>query len=166
MDKRTLTWDITDINYTKNIKFTFDLENKKNHLLMTFGMGACVLIVIVIIVFIIIAIKKHKERKADSVPIHTDYDPSIEELIKEENKNKLEIVEVDQTPEVAQVENNVRTEETEIKLQEEQTVLKNQPVKKKRMFIDDNQFKEKFQIDESVSKDEVYVDTPDVDDKL
>ena len=80
--------------------------------------------------------------------------------------NKLEIVEVDQTPEVAQVENNVRTEETEIKLQEEQTVLKNQPVKKKRMFIDDNQFKEKFQIDESVSKDEVYVDTPDVDDKL
>ena len=34
------------------------------------------------------------------------------------------------------------------------------------MFIDDNQFKEKFQIDESVSKDEVYVDTPDVDDKL
>lgn len=166
MDKRTLTWDITDINYTKNIKFTFDLENKKNHLLMTFGMGACVLIVIVIIVFIIIAIKKHKERKADSVLIHTDYDPSIEELIKEENKNKLEIVEVDQTPEVAQVENNVRTEETEIKLQEEQTVLKNQPVKKKRMFIDDNQFKEKFQIDESVSKDEVYVDTPDVDDKL
>lgn len=164
MDKRTLTWNITDINYTKNIKFVFDLENKKNHLLMTFGMGACVLIVIAIIVFIVVAIKKYKIRKADSVPIHTDYDPSIEDLVKEENK--FEFVEVDQTPEVAQVENNVRTEETEIKLQEEQTVLKEQPVEKKRMFIDDNEFKDKFQIDESISKNEVYVDTPEVDDKL
>ncbi len=164
MDKRTLTWDITDINYTKNIKFTFDFENKRNHLLMTFGMGACILIVIAIIVFIIVAVKKYKARKADSVPIHTDYDPSIEKLVKEENK--LEIVEVDQTPEVAQVENNVRTEETEIKLQEEQTVLKDLPVEKKKKFIDDNEFKEKLQIDEGVFKDEVYVDTPDVDDKL
>ncbi len=164
MDKRTLTWNISDINYTKNIKFTFDLENKKNHLLMTFGMGACVLIVVAIIVFVIVAVKKYKARKADSVPIHTDYDPSIEELVKKENK--LEIVEVDQTPEVAQVENNVRTEETEIKLQEEQTILKNQIVEKKKMFIDDNEFKEKLQIEEGVSNDEVYVDTPEVDDKL
>jgi hypothetical protein len=164
MDKRTLTWNISDINYTKNIKFTFDLENKKNHLLMTFGMGACVLIAVAIIVFVIVAVKKYKARKADSVPIHTDYDPSIEELVKKENK--LEIVEVDQTPEVAQVENNVRTEETEIKLQEEQTILKNQIVEKKKMFIDDNEFKEKLQIEEGVSNDEVYVDTPEVDDKL
>lgn len=163
-DKKTLTWDITDINYIKNIKFSFELENKSNRLFVSVAMGIGVLVVIVIIILIIVSVKKHKVKKADSLPIHTDYDPSIEQLVKDENK--LEIVEVDQTPEVALVANNVRSEETEIKLQEEQTILANEPIEKKRMFIDDNEFKEKLEIDENISKDEVYIEVPDMDDKL
>lgn len=163
-DKKILTWEITDINYTKNIKFSFELENKNNHLLLYIGVGIGTLVIIVLIILFVIAINKHKIKKQDSVPIHTDYDPSIEELVKEENK--LEIVEVDQTPKVAEVSNNVRSEGTEIKLQEEQTVLSNQPIEKKRMFIDEADFKEKLQIDENILKDEVYVEVPEVDDKL
>lgn len=80
-DNKTLIWNIEN-NKTTRLEFVFEVKNMTNYYILY---GGIAVVVIIIIILVISSINKNKKDKVmnpiESKPIHTDYDPSIEQSL-------------------------------------------------------------------------------------
>lgn len=86
-DGKTLTWTLT-ANDDSEINYSFTLLNLKNIYIVA-GIGLIILLAIIILVIVLIS--KMRKRHKDDEPIHIDYDPSIEEDLKDAPEVATEI---------------------------------------------------------------------------
>lgn len=80
-DNKTLIWNIEN-NKTTRLEFVFEVKNMTNYYILY---GGIAVVVIIIIILVISSINKNKKDKVmnpiENKPIHTDYDPSIEQSL-------------------------------------------------------------------------------------
>lgn len=80
-DNKTLIWNIENNKETR-LEFVFEVKNMTNYYILY---GGIAVVAIIIIILIITFINKNKKDKVtnpiENKPIHTDYDPSIEQTL-------------------------------------------------------------------------------------
>ena len=136
-DGKTLVWNLNPSEDTE-IRYHFILYNIPSVIIA--GISALVGIIFVLVVLIAI-IKRIKKNNTQAVPIHVDYDPSIEDKL-----NEFEAKEEEKAPEVAETENNKINDgtfeynfptENEQKLVMKEVKEMQKPEKKENKFIVD-----------------------------
>lgn len=134
---KELEWIYKD-NESLNIGFTFEIANKSNYYLL-FGVVVLSVILLFLLVLMVVKLKNAKKSKLESsIPILTEYDPSIENIALNEKSNVVssshtndivEIVDEEENPlkpskdlenEMMDIINSIEKEEKIIEIKDEE----------------------------------------------